>query len=162
VSNTFLPFNFAPKAHQVLNTGGTTTYTIPANEFALVTISANLAPTSGSVNLNGSTIFRSAFIEQTSAQAINSVSITAPGYGRSFVSGFSNSGAGSPITGGTLKKGETATYVIGGGVSVTLNLETLVDENLGSPSQYWVKAGDVVSISGGQLDVVIHRYDLPS
>jgi hypothetical protein len=163
MSNTFLPFNFAPKAHEVLDTSGLTTYTIPANEFAMALVNFTETSSQGVVELNSEAILRSSYYTLGSTDfgaAINAY-LTVPAQGITYWSLFDT------VTGAALGDGVTVNGGVAGGVGGTTNIRRLkthtrYEASGNSHSPIWLKAGDTIAISGGSVRVTIHRYDLPS
>jgi hypothetical protein len=164
MSNTFLPFNFAPKGHTILSTGGTTTYTIPANEFALVTVQATETSSQGSVTLDTVPVFKSSYFSsatQTSGtNAAQTVSVSADALTYYSITNISISG---PIISEGIALNGTIIYAGAVASSQTkISTHTKFAGTANSGFQFWAKAANVVAISGGDLRVTIHRYDLPS
>ena len=162
--NVFVPFNFAPKATQVLKTGGTTTYTIPANEFGYVSVSANLVSSQGTLSLGSDVVYKSGYmthISQTSGtNTANTYTANSDSYG--FVGCVDNGTNAAPH--GTFGFGPSGSLTIPAISALTTSLYgyALRNMNEGKQMNFWVKAGDVLTISGGDMSVVINRYDLPS
>lgn len=163
MSNTFIPFNFAPKAVQILQTGATLTYTIPANEFGYITLSSNLTPDQSTLSFNSVVVYKSGYVStfsQTSGvNTAQSYTSPADSYG---TMGVVTSGGGNV---GTFSYGGSQTVTIPAiaGLTTTMYASTFREMNQSTHTQYWVKAGDVITINSvGSIHVVIHRYDLAS
>lgn len=172
MSNTFLPFNFAPKALTILSTGGTTTYTIPANEFAMVTIMSNLASTASTLSVDGTVVYKGAYITHFSGQVLtgggsaNFVSGTTSGYGN--VNVLAENGVASRCSEASatqssqLAVNSTAWSYQATSAGTFYRGWAIDQQNNDSNNTFWAKAGNVLLIAGGDIRVIIHRYDLPT
>ena len=170
MSNTFIPFNFAPKGHYHLTNNES--QTIPAGEFGLLSIASNLITTQTTVTVNSEVVYKSGFIEAVSVTATGatagaSVALASDGW-TEIAHGpnadqperFSNTSSGGGSVGPSQSIGVSGNASGGGNFLRGVTFRQMAE---GQPPMIWVKAGDVVAVSAnGQSYVTIHRYDLPS
>lgn len=168
MSNTFLPFNFAPKAHVILSTGGTTSYTILANEFALITISSVIASSAASLTVDAVSVYESDYYtSSTQTSAINTINTYTNGTAFEQVMTAINdvtlaSVLPAAVTEMVILPGQTWIAAAIPGQTSTIRTYSRIRGSSASASHIWVKAGNAIAISGGNIKAVIHRYDLPS
>jgi hypothetical protein len=64
-------------------------------------------------------------------------------------------------TDGYLHNGQTVTFTNGGGPPSTIWVSAVTDPSCGE-FEFWAKAGNVIAITGSEVYVTIHKYDVPS
>lgn len=156
----FIPWNHKPVS-VLKKTSADGTYTIPANQFARVTVGYQKINGTQSMSVNGSTIFladRAYYSTQVVSSGSPSTS-TSPTDFTGYVSASAN-----PIT---ANHGLTTAqfYIAGsrtwthnaGGDSFTIHYNGEIKGS--GPSEMWLKAGDTIALSGASIWAHVELYD---
>lgn len=169
MSNTFVPFNFAPKAIEVLTSGQS--YALASTEFAMLVITAYTTYAQGEVSVGSDIVFRSGYKQSATVNSAAGVgTVVYPGLldAEGFVTVGANDNSGSSITfsglNGIVYAGNQQVAVRRTGETSVGQYTVIREKHSDNPLWIWAPAGQTISVNGGAhgVRVVVHRYDLPS